>query len=411
MANKIIIKRGLKANLGSLTLSPGELGIALDTQELYVGDQNGSVKIIKGGASGSVESADKLTVPRTISLTNDATGSTEFDGSQNVSIAVALANSGVTAGTYTKVTVDAKGRVTTGSNLTIDDLPQISIEDIDGLGTAASKDVGTASGQIPVLDASGKLVASVIPHIAITDTYVVNSESEMVGLNAQVGDVAVRTDVSKSFILTEEPASTVSNWQELLTPESPVESVNGKTGAVVIGIADISGLQEALDSKVTSTGSVTAEHIAVFNDATGKVLKDAGYTVQDLIDMMASGDYNDLSNKPITNVELEEAGNFDDISGEGLFHVFDNQSPMPVHSFVIQNIGAGGTKSQLKIDSHGVQTRYFNSTWTEWEDVGGIEVVDNLTSTSTTSALSANQGKILNETKLGINDTIDGGTF
>lgn len=136
MANTIRIKRGLKADLSNMTLLAGELGIALDTQELYVGDENGNVKIVKGGASGAVESADKLTVARTISATGDATGSTSFDGSKNVEIALELANSGVTAGTYTKVTVDAKGRVTTGTNITVEDIGDLS----DTLATLATKE-------------------------------------------------------------------------------------------------------------------------------------------------------------------------------------------------------------------------------------------------------------------------------
>ena len=136
MANTIRIKRGLKADLAKMTLLAGELGVALDTQELYIGDENGNVKIVKGGASGAVESADKLTVARTISVTGDATGSVAFDGSQNVEMALELANSGVTAGTYTKVTVDAKGRVTTGANITVEDIGDLS----DTLATLATKE-------------------------------------------------------------------------------------------------------------------------------------------------------------------------------------------------------------------------------------------------------------------------------
>lgn len=122
MANTILIKRGNKADLGSLELLPGELGVALDTQELYVGDTEGNVKIVKGGASGAVETADKLTVPRTISISGDGTGSTTFDGSQDVTISLALSDTAVTPGTYTKVTVDSKGRVTKGENIAITDV-------------------------------------------------------------------------------------------------------------------------------------------------------------------------------------------------------------------------------------------------------------------------------------------------
>lgn len=149
MANTILIKRGNKADLSSLELLPGELGVALDTQELYVGDAEGNVKMVKGGASGAVETADKLTVPRNISITGDGTGSTSFDGSADASIALTLANSGVSAGTYTKVTVDAKGRVTTGANVAIADVTGLSdkITEIEGKIT-------TAEGEIDALQSS-----------------------------------------------------------------------------------------------------------------------------------------------------------------------------------------------------------------------------------------------------------------
>lgn len=63
-------------------------------------------------------SAAKLTTPRTISATGDGTWSVSFDGSTNTTAALTLAATGVTAGTYSQVTVDAKGRVTAGSNAT-----------------------------------------------------------------------------------------------------------------------------------------------------------------------------------------------------------------------------------------------------------------------------------------------------
>lgn len=106
-------------------------------------------------------------------------------------------------------------------------------------GTVISKDTGTSSGTIPVIGSDGKLDSSIMPAVAITDTYTVSTQSEMLALTVQVGDVAVRTDVSKSFILKNEPAATLSNWQELLSPTSPVQSVAGKIGAVTLTSADV----------------------------------------------------------------------------------------------------------------------------------------------------------------------------
>ena len=144
MANTILIKRGLEADIEKLELLPGELGVTLDSQKLYVGDANGNVTMVKASSAGAVETANKLTTARNIALKGDATGSTSFDGSANVEIAVALANSGVAAGTYTKVTVDAKGRVTTGSSLAKADLPTITIEDVNGLNAEFQKYVTLA---------------------------------------------------------------------------------------------------------------------------------------------------------------------------------------------------------------------------------------------------------------------------
>ena len=109
---------------------------------------------------------------------------------------------------------------------------------IDNLGTAATKDTGTSAGNVPVLGADGKLDTSILPALALVDVYTVDSESAMLALNAQQGDVAIRTDESKTYILSKEPASTLANWVELLFPVSVV-SVNGKTGIVVLTGDDI----------------------------------------------------------------------------------------------------------------------------------------------------------------------------
>lgn len=109
-----------------------------------------------------------------------------------------------------------------------------------GLGTAAGLNTGTAAGQIPVLVTGGKLPSSVLPALAITDTFVVGSQAAMLALSsAETGDVAVRTDVNKSFILRGTNPATLSDWQELLTPTDAVQSVNGQTGVVVLTTSNI----------------------------------------------------------------------------------------------------------------------------------------------------------------------------
>lgn len=68
-------------------------------------------------AVNTTGSAAKLTTARTISASGDATWATTFDGSANVTSALTLAATGVAAGTYDEVTVDAKGRVVAGNNI------------------------------------------------------------------------------------------------------------------------------------------------------------------------------------------------------------------------------------------------------------------------------------------------------
>ena len=103
---------------------------------------------------------------------------------------------------------------------------QITNSQVSGLGTAALLDAGVQGG-VATLDSGGKVPVTQLPASAIAETFVVASESEMLALTAQVGDIAVRTDVTKSFILQAEPASTLSNWVELLVPSA----VQGTTGA------------------------------------------------------------------------------------------------------------------------------------------------------------------------------------
>lgn len=60
-------------------------------------------------------SAARLTTSRSISTTGDATWTVSFDGTANATAAITLATSGVGAGTYGSVTVNAKGLVTAAS--------------------------------------------------------------------------------------------------------------------------------------------------------------------------------------------------------------------------------------------------------------------------------------------------------
>ncbi|WPN45090.1 phage tail protein [Pseudomonas sp. P8_241] len=88
---------------------------------------------------GTAVAATQLETERTLRITGAATGSASFDGTDDADIAITLVDSGVVAGTYSSVTVDEKGLVTAGDQLTGDDL---------GLGTAAYKNAQISSDDV-----------------------------------------------------------------------------------------------------------------------------------------------------------------------------------------------------------------------------------------------------------------------
>jgi hypothetical protein len=123
---------------------------------------------------------------------------------------------------------------------------------------------GAANG-LAELDGNGLVPTHHLPALAISETSVVNSQANMLALTAQVGDVAVRTDVNKSFILTATPATTLGNWQELLTPTDAVLSVDGSTGAISLSgtylnrtSGQLLGNLDANNFKVTGLGTPTS---------------------------------------------------------------------------------------------------------------------------------------------------------
>lgn len=147
--------------------------------------------------------------------------------------------------------------------------------------SALSAQKGQANG-FASLDANGKLLNSQVPALALVDTYVVTSQAAMLALPAEQGDVAIRNDESKTYILQSNPSTTLANWVPLKTPQSPVESVNGQTGIVSLNKADINlgnvdntsdqnkpvstATQMALNNKLgltggTMTGSINASGI------------------------------------------------------------------------------------------------------------------------------------------------------
>ncbi|AIQ26966.1 hypothetical protein P40081_01135 [Paenibacillus sp. FSL P4-0081] len=146
---------------------------------------------------------------------------------------------------------DGTNKIPINPDLTAADIPSLTLAKITDAGTAASKAVGTAVGNVVVVESGGKINPVLLPALAITDTFPVASQAAMLALTAEVGDIAVRTDLSKTYILRVSGASTLANWQEILSPTAAVSSVAGKTGAVTLAASDVGLGNVTNESKAT----------------------------------------------------------------------------------------------------------------------------------------------------------------
>ena len=192
---------------------------------------------------------------------------------------------------------------------------------------------GAASG-IPSLGADSKIPIAQLPALAITSTYVVASQVAQLALTVQEGDVAVRTDLNKSYIALNSTNGGMSDWQELLTPTDSVTSVNGQTGVVSLSTDNITeGSTNKYYTDTRARGALSSGTGISYNSSTGVIsLSGAlGQTKKVEIITMTSTHitqkYVDLTQTPAdgTAVELCPAGGIPQLYGTD-FTVITNGS-------------------------------------------------------------------------------------
>lgn len=184
--------------------------------------------------------------------------------------------SGAAAGAMAQWAVISKADIGLGQvDNTPDALKPVSNATQAALNAKEDKSGKGAAGGYASLDAGGKIPSSQLPPVAISEPFVVESQAEMLALVAQTGDFAIRPDVSRTFVLREEPASVLGNWIELASPAQGVMTVNNKPGPnVSIGKDDVdlgdadntpdsekpvsNPQQQALDAKADKAIKVTA---------------------------------------------------------------------------------------------------------------------------------------------------------
>ncbi len=207
---------------------------------------------------------------------------------------------------YTKTETDnlLTGKVNTevGKGLSENDYTNTEKTLLAGAEQAANKN--TANGYAG-LDANSKIDVSQLPAITINNVYTVGREGAMLGLSAVQGDMAIRTDVSQNYIHNGGTTGGITDWTELAFPNIEVTSVNGKTGDVVVGIADISTLQTELNSKANSSDLATVATSGSFNDLTNVP---ANIDTDATNDLLQSDIINDLTTGGTTKVLSAEQG-------------------------------------------------------------------------------------------------------
>ena len=115
------ITNGSGANAGNIEITSNATSSATaDTVVSRDASGNFSANIITADLTGNASTATALQNTRDFSVTGDVTApAVSFNGTGNVALNTTLTDTGVAAGTYTKLTVDAKGRVTTASTPTL----------------------------------------------------------------------------------------------------------------------------------------------------------------------------------------------------------------------------------------------------------------------------------------------------
>ena len=280
MSNTIRIKR--RANGGGAgapsTLANAELAFNEQTNVLYYGTGTGGaggsasaiIPIAGSGAfvdtssdqtiggtktfsntvnadiAGNSATATKLATSRTISVSGDADGSASFDGSANADIAITLDTVNADVGTFTKVTVNAKGLTTAASQASLSDLSSPSADfsfanhKLTNLADPVSdQDAATkyyVDSVAQGLDVKASVVAATVGNITLSGAQTIDGVSVVAGDRVLVKNqtapaengiyVASNTSWSRS--------ADANTWAELISAYTFVEqgSTQADTGWV-----------------------------------------------------------------------------------------------------------------------------------------------------------------------------------
>ena len=407
---------------GTTPKANGTAAVGTETSSFARGDH---VHPLQTSVSGNAGTATKFASAQSVALTGDVTGSASSQAGW--SVATTLSNSGVTAGSYGQaenaspahkgtfsvpyITVDAKGRVTAASTKTIT-LPA------DNNTTYTNEKLGNGYGTCETAEATAAKVVTLSNYtlvkngtVSVKFTYAVPAEATM-NINskgaknifykgAKIAANIIKAGDIATFIYdgTQYQLIAIDRWQNDITSHTGNTTVHitaterntwNAKASTATATTSANGLMSSSD-KTKLNGIATGAEVnqnAFANVVVGSTTI-AADAKQDTLTFVAGSNVTitpDATNDKIT-IAATDTVYTHPTSGAtaGSYGNSSNQTP-----------GYGSTFNvpYITVNAQGHITAISNKT-VKIPASDKVTVTNNLTSTSTTAALSANQGKVL----------------
>ncbi len=261
---------------------------------------------VTGDLTGTADFADALSSAVTINISSDATGTATFTAAgDSANIALTLANTAVTAGTYgdatniPQFTVDSKGRVTSVSNIAI--ATNFSIAgntgNVDVVNGGETLTITGASGQLSTAITNNTVTVAIVDGASIANLTVTGTftSDDITSSSVTVdGDAIITGNLTVQGVQTIVESTTVSTGDAVIRVNSDGNvvsagleaNINGNIESILYNpvsnnwefsapIATSGGLVGDLTGNVTGnlTGNVTGQVSDISNHDTGDLVE------------------------------------------------------------------------------------------------------------------------------------------